>query len=141
MKNTHSNLHTFLSMLEYCGATLRCVGCCAKKEHSSTLSSTAAYGGQALLSAASNKVCKWGAYVMATGVQKNCTFTASAATMSTAAATICWETSKVGDQELVDGWLYRLCPLLGCVALCGECSKLLLHCLLVGPELVDCHRH
>jgi hypothetical protein len=108
-----------------------------KKGHSTTLSSSAKYGGQAPLSGVSNKVCEWGAYVTATGAHKICTSTTSAVTTSTAVATLCWETCKDGDQELGDGWLYCLCLLVGCVALHGECSELLLHCLLVDCELVD----
>ncbi len=143
--NPHEK-HTFqfascLMMLEYIGAALCCMGCCMKGATPPPHPPLPPMGGKAPLSTASNIVCKWGVYVAAAGAPKICTSTTSTSTTSTTATTTCWETHKVGDQELGDGWLYHLCRLVWRVALHGECGKLLLHCLLVGCKLVDCRSH
>jgi hypothetical protein len=53
----------------------------------------------------------------------------------------CIERGNIRDRELCNWWLHCWRSLVGRVELSCECSKLLLHGLLICMELVDCRRY
>jgi len=104
------------------------------------VSATSTNGGQAAVST-SDKICEWGLSIATSCVHKFCTPTTLMSSTSTSSLSYCIECGKIRDRELCKWWLHCWQRLVGHVVLCCECSKLVLHDLLICLELVDCRRY